>query len=680
MARQVSVRLRLIPVSLFTSLVAILLTGGLLVWDQHGEARRGLMRDAATQARIIGDTCSAALLFGDAKAAEENLASLRANPDILVAAVYGQDDGLFASYRSERAKSAEAPGRPGVPGEEFRAGVMEITAPMESEGKRTGAVFLRYDLSALDARLSRLMLLVAGVAGGALAVAYLLLARLQSSITAPFQSVARLMEEVAQGDLTGSVQIAGGGELGRLGDSITGTIAKLRDIIGRVDESFILVERVAGELDGLSRALSDGARTEEEVVGTLTGTTASLSATADRVSGETLVLQESSERNLSSLLELARAVQVVAQDAEAFAGSAGGTSSAIHEMSASLAQVDERISRLSGILQETSATMTEIDHAVGEVKDLSSRTRHVAGGLFALASEQGGTAMSRAEQGMGSIRDLVASLGETVRSVGRRSEEITAIVSLVAEIADHTNLLALNASILAAQAGEQGRGFAVVAQEIRKLSSRTDESIKRISAHVEGIQEDSRRAVAEVSRGAAVAEHGAAQVAEVAAVLERVVAGADETRELNAQIAERADRQAEESARITGALVDISHMAVELLRASREQKQTSGQILGIADETGHKAGLMKRSAEEQLTTVSHLQGEAEGSAAMGERLLEGAAASRAAVGAVLEATRIIEAAIRENRTRAQALRAAIEQLGAQSGEIRARLAGFRLRL
>ena len=85
------------------------------------------------------------------------------------------------------------------------------------------------------------------------------------------------MEEVAQGDLTGSVRIAGGGDLGRLGDSITETIANLRDIIGRVDESFLLIERVATDLAGLSEAVADGARREEQVVGTLGGTTASLS-------------------------------------------------------------------------------------------------------------------------------------------------------------------------------------------------------------------------------------------------------------------------------------------------------------------------------------------------------------------------------------------------------------------
>lgn len=679
MANQVTVRLRLVPVSLFTSLVAILLTGGLLLWDQRGEARRGLVKDAATQARIIGGNCAAALIFGDAKAAEEILASLREHPDIRAGAVFDSAGTRLAVYRSERSRDAAVPEQAGPAGEVFGPNKLEVTAAIEFEGKRTGTMFLQYDLSPLGARFRRLLFLVAGVGCGSLAVAYLLLSRLQSSITAPFQSVARLMEEVAAGDLTGSVRIAGGGELGRLGDSITGTIANLRDVIGGVDQSFLLIERVSTNLAGLSRAVSEGAKRQEEVVGALAGTTATLSATADRVSEETQVLKQSSEKNLSSLLGLTRSVRLVSRDTQAVSDSADGAASAIHQMTASLTQVDEQVANLSRVLQGTSAAMTQIDLAVGEVKDLSSRTRHVAGGLYTLASEEGRGAMARAVEGMTEISRLVASLGEAVRSVGRQSEEINAIVAIVADIADNTNLLALNASILAAQAGENGRGFAVVAGEIRSLSSRTDESLKQISSHIGNIQGESRRAVEEVTRGAGVVERGAQQVAGLAGVLERVVAGAQETSELNAQIAGRSDRQAAESARVAGALVDLSDMAEQLLRSSGEQKETSKQILGIAGETGSKALLMRSSAEEQLSTVTSLQSEAKGTTAIGERLLEDTVASRAAIATVLDSMRVIDAAIRENRSQAQALREATDQLGEQSRAIRSRLAGFRLR-
>jgi len=88
---------------------------------------------------------------------------------------------------------------------------------------------------------------------------------------------------------------------------------------------------------------------------------------------------------------------------------------------------------------------------------------------------------------------------------------------------------------------------------------------------------------------------------------------------------------------------------------------------------------MKRSTEEQLATVTYLQGEAQSTADIGERLLEGASASRTSIGAVLDSMRVIETAIRENRARAQSLREATDRLGEQSRDIRARLAGFRLR-
>ena len=446
-----------------------------------------------------------------------------------------------------------------------------------------------------------------------------------------------------------------------------------------MDASFLLIERVARDLAGLAEAVATGADREEQVVGVLGGTTASLAGTAARVSGETEVLRQSTEKNLSSLLELSRSVGVVAGNAENLTAAADGTMGAIHEMSASLVQVEGRVADLTRLLRESAAAMQTIDQAVSQVKELSSRTRGVAGGLHRLASEQGREAMSRAEEGMAGIRTLVAALGERVRSVERRSEEIDTVVAIVDDIADRTNLLALNAAILAAQAGEHGGGFAVVADEIRSLSRKTEESLRQISSLVAGIQADGRGAVTEVERGIEGVERGARQVGGLAAVLERFVAGAEETSGLSAEIAGRADRQAAESARVAAAIVEVAAMAEQLLRSAGEQQRTSRHILGIAEDTGAKAVQMKGSTGEQLATVTYLEQEAEGTAALGVRLRESAVSSSEVAEKVRDSTRVIAAAVEENRSRAQALREAIDRLGTQAGEVRGRLSVFRLR-
>lgn len=120
-------------------------------------------------------------------------------------------------------------------------------------------------------------------------------------------------------------------------------------------------------------------------------------------------------------------------------------------------------------------------------------------------------------------------------------------------------------------------------------------------------------------------------------------------------------------------------MAEQLLYSSGEQKDTSRQIRDIAETTGKKARLMWHSMAEQLVTVNHLKDEFEGANALADRLLVGAVSSRKAVGAVLDSTNVIGASVEENRSRARALREAVDQLGTQAGEIRTRLAGFRLR-
>ncbi len=124
-------------------------------------------------------------------------------------------------------------------------------------------------------------------------------------------------------------------------------------------------------------------------------------------------------------------------------------------------------------------------------KPLASRT----------ISEEGAIVIHNAASEMRKISDAVQSSSQIVEDLGRQSDHITSIVNTIKEIADQTNLLALNAAIEAARAGEQGRGFAVVADEVRKLAERTSLSTKEISEMVAKIQNGTRSAVSSMQAG-----------------------------------------------------------------------------------------------------------------------------------------------------------------------------------
>src|SRR6185437_11671354 len=124
---------------------------------------------------------------------------------------------------------------------------------------------------------------------------------------------------------------------------------------------------------------------------------------------------------------------------------------------------------------------------------------------------------------MRSIADYVGTTARKIEELGKNSDQIGRIIGVIDEIADQTNLLALNAAIEAARAGEQGRGFAVVADEVRKLAERTTTATKEIAQMIQTIQAETRSAVEAMDRETRHANDGVATTAQAGASLEEII-------------------------------------------------------------------------------------------------------------------------------------------------------------
>jgi methyl-accepting chemotaxis protein len=178
-------------------------------------------------------------------------------------------------------------------------------------------------------------------------------------------------------------------------------------------------------------------------------------------------------------------------------------------------------------------------------------------------SNDAGTIVSQTVEEMNAIERAVAASTDTIEALGRNSAQIGEIVQVINEIADQTNLLALNAAIEAARAGEAGRGFAVVADEVRKLAERTTKATQQITQMVSSIQNDTSHAVGMIHRGAEQVRRGKGLVAQTGELFAEFMQDAAQNAFTYAQLADISRKQSQEIGLISTNIDTLSDVVRE---------------------------------------------------------------------------------------------------------------------
>lgn len=266
----------------------------------------------------------------------------------------------------------------------------------------------------------------------------------------------------------------------------------------------------------------------------------------------------------------------VAEDAIQLSAAAQQLSSTSQQMVIGIQEVSSQAGNVATASEEMATTSCEIANNCVTAADLSQQAT--------TAAASGTDVVERTITVMERIATKVQESAATIESLGVRSDQIGEIVGTIEDIADQTNLLALNAAIEAARAGEQGRGFAVVADEVRALAERTTRATREISSMITAIQAETRDAVITMNKGVVEVGEGTSEATKSGNALQEILEQVNAVTSQVSQIAAAAEQQTATTGEISSNIHQITELIHETERGIRETATATAQLAVLGED------------------------------------------------------------------------------------------------
>ncbi|MBI2418525.1 MAG: HAMP domain-containing protein [Ignavibacteriales bacterium] len=592
---------------------------------------------AAGLAQMAAHGASTGMLFGDAASAKSALEAVEGIDAVVFAVAFQPDGNIFTSYQGDKANADLSQIKEG-----FKAGKMALlsheevllaVAPVLSGKDKIGFVAVGISESGIQADLAsnRWTFLIISIFILVLGASFSL--TISKFVTKPITALAAAANKLATGDINVSVEAATNDEIGKLALSFKAMVENIKTQAGvaqKIADGNLDVRIVEKSTDDV---LSHSMQKVVTTLQTLLAETKSLTIAAldgnlskrgnanqfeggykEIVSGinatlDTVIkpMQEGSE-----VLQLMAKGDLTVHMSGNYKGDFAMIKESINNLADSLCNV---LGEVTGAVQATASASTQISSSAEELaagaQEQSAQTSEVASAVtqmtrtiidttsnIAKASEtakvsgqiagEGGAVVSATIIGMNRVADVVTEAAATVKALGSSSDKIGEIVQVIDDIADQTNLLALNAAIEAARAGEQGRGFAVVADEVRKLAERTTKATKEIAMMIKQIQKDTGNAVVAMEKGTEEVNNGKnlAQKAELA--LQQIINSSSQVVDNISSVAAASEEQSsaiEEISKSIDAITAVTHESAsgtqEIARAAEDLSRLTDNLQNI---------------------------------------------------------------------------------------------------
>ena len=388
-------------------------------------------------------------------------------------------------------------------------------------------------------------------------------------LTTPVRRIGQVLGRIGIGDFGARVPVGGQDELGRLSDSLNAMFDNTLSLIQSREEKEELQGQITRLLEEISTVAEGDLTVQAEVTADITG------AIAD---------------SFNLMIEELRRIIINIQN------TTGQASNFFEQMVQNTQQIDKVSSLQASRVVTVSGSVEDINRSIQQVSEAANLSANVAQEARQNA-HQGNLAVSQTIAGMNRIRGNVQETAKKIKRLGESSQQIGEIVKLIDDIADQTNMLALNAAIQAAMAGEQGKGFSVVSEEVRRLAERSATATREIAALVKSIQDDTAEAVIameestrEVVEGSKVADDAGHALSSIETVVERLA-------NLITNISVVSRQQATSSRDITGNMVELSQLTQEAATLRRQSANAVEQVARTADELRVSVSAFKVTSE-----------------------------------------------------------------------------------
>ena len=258
-------------------------------------------------------------------------------------------------------------------------------------------------------------------------------------------------------------------------------------------------------------------------------------------------------------------------------------SAAAQETQATAMHLAEASDHQAQQITAVSAAVNQMAASIEQVSNNAISSTEVAQKAVAIANK-GSFAVQNTIKGMDSIRETIQETSKRIKRLGESSQEIGDIIELISDIADQTNILALNAAIQAAMAGDAGRGFAVVADEVQRLAERATDATKQIESLVRTIQSDTKEAVASMEQSTAGVVNGAKLAQNAGGSLEEIETVSNHLADIIQNITDAAQQQALAATSISDTMNVIQEVTTQTSAGTNETAVSIGNLAELANE------------------------------------------------------------------------------------------------